>query len=82
MGEQMVGNVLHRPQGSDGALQISRVPEDDRGHQQVQARGAVLLVLVRPVADFAKPMEEDGTRQAVAGLTLVEPEGPTVGIVR
>ena len=53
----MVGNVLHRPQGSDGA---------------------VLLVLVRLVADFAKPMEEDGTRQAVAGLTLVGPSGPTV----
>src|SRR3954453_6889589 len=75
MGEPVVGDVLHRSQGGDGALEIARVPEDDRGHQQVQAGGAVLLVLVRPVADFAEPVKEDRARQTVAGLALVELPG-------
>ena len=70
--QQMIGDVLGLAQGGDGALEISRVPQDDCGDEQVEAGGAVLLVLVGAVADFAEPMDEDRPRQAVAGLALVE----------
>ena len=45
MGEQVVRNILDLAQGGDGPLEIPRVPEDDRGDDEVQAGGAVLLVL-------------------------------------
>ena len=70
--QQMVGDVFGLAQGGDGALEVSGVPEDDRGDEEVEAGGAVLLVLIGAVADFAEPMDEDGPRQAVAGLALVE----------
>jgi hypothetical protein len=44
----------------------------DRGDDQVQARSAVLLVLVGAVTNFAEPMNKDGTRQAVAGFSLIQ----------
>ena len=50
----MVGDILDLAQGGDGALEISRVPQDDGGDEQVEAGGAVLLVLVGAVADFAR----------------------------
>ena len=68
VGQQMIRDILGLAQGGDGALEISRVPQDDCGDEQVQAGGAVLLVLVGAVADFAEPMNEDRPRQAVAGL--------------
>ena len=72
VGEQRVGNLFHPAQGLDGALQVSRVPEDDGGDEQVQAGSAVLLVLVGPVADLAEPVDEDRACQAVARLALVQ----------
>src|SRR3954467_2005284 len=42
------------------------------GDEEVEAGGGVLLVLVGAVADFAEPMNEDGTRQAVTCLALIE----------
>ena len=84
MGQKMIGHILGLAQGGDGRLQISRVPEDDGGDKQVEAGGAVLLVLVGSVADFAEPMDEDRAGQAVAGLALVEflaGRAPQFGIV-
>ena len=72
MGQQMIGDILGLAQGGDGALEIPRVPQDDRGDEQIEAGGAVLLVLVGAIADFAEPMNEDRPGQAVAGLALVE----------
>ena len=66
VGEQVVGNLLDLAQGGNGALEISRVPQDDGGDEEVEAGSAVLLVLVGAVADFAEPMNEDRARQAVA----------------
>ena len=85
MSQQMIGDVFDLAQGGDGALQISGVPEDDRGDDKIEAGGAVLLVFVGAVADFAEPMDEDRARQAVAGLALVEflaGRAPQFGIAR
>lgn len=41
----MVGHILGLAEGCDGALQVSRVPQDDGGDEQVEAGGTVLLVL-------------------------------------
>src|SRR4051812_8638974 len=72
VGEEPVWNLLDLAQGGNGAIEISRVPQDDRGDQEVQAGSAVLLVLVGAVADLAEAMKEDRPRQAVACFTFVE----------
>src|SRR3954453_5906494 len=72
VGQQLIRDVLSLAQGGDGAFEIPRIPEDNRGDQQVEAGGAMLLVLVGAVADLAQPMDEDRPREAVAGLALVE----------
>lgn len=75
MGQQVIGYVFGLAQGGDGALEISGVPQDDCGDDQIEARGAMLLVLVGPITDFTEPMDEDRTRKAVAGFALeVAPE--------
>jgi hypothetical protein len=68
----MIGDIFRLAQGGDCTLKVSGVLQDDRGDEQVEARGSVLLVLVGPVTDFTEPMNEDGTRQAVAGFPLVQ----------
>src|SRR6516162_6682783 len=72
MSEKVVGNFFGHAQGGDGAVQITGVPQDDRGDEEVQAGGAMLLIFVGAVADFPETMKEDGARQAVARLALVE----------
>jgi hypothetical protein len=66
VGEQLVRDILGLAQSGNGALEIPRVPQDDCGDEEVQARSAVLLVLVGAVADLAEAMDEDSPRQAVA----------------
>src|SRR5215210_473387 len=68
--EKVVGNVLGLAHCSDRAAQIAGVPQDDGRDEEIEAGSAVLLVLVGAVADFAEPMNEDGTRQAVTCLAL------------
>jgi hypothetical protein len=60
--EQLVRNILGLAQNGNGALEVPRVPQDDRSDQEVQARSAVLLVLVGAVSDLAEAMDEDGPR--------------------
>ena len=62
------------PQRLHRALQIDRVPEHDGGDHQVQAAGAVALVLEAPVAQLAQPVEEHRPCQRVLGLALVQPD--------
>ena len=69
--EQLVRNILGLAQSGNGAIEVPRVPQDDCGDEEVQARGAVLLVLVGAVTDLAEAMDEDGPRQAVACFALV-----------
>jgi len=74
----LVRNILGLAQSGNGALEVPRVPQDDCGDEEVQARSAVLLVLVGAVADLAEAMDEDSPRQAVACFALVEfPAGLT-----
>ena len=77
--EKVIGNVLGLAQGSDRAVQITRVPEGDGRDEKVEAGSAVLLVLIGAVADFAEPMNEDGARQAVARLHPCSARGPCRG---
>jgi hypothetical protein len=56
MDEDVVGNIFDLAQGGDGAVQITGIPQDDRGDDEVQAGGAMLLVFVGTVANFPEPM--------------------------
>ena len=62
----MIGNVLDFAQNGDRAVQITGVPQGNGGDEEVQAGGAMLLIFIGAIADFADPMNEDGARQAVA----------------
>jgi hypothetical protein len=44
--EKAVGNIFDLAQGGDRAVQIAGIPQDDRGDEEVQAGGAMLLVFV------------------------------------
>ena len=72
MRQQVIGDIFRLAQGGDGTFEVSCVPQNDRGDDEVQPGSAVLLVLVGAIADFAEPMDKDGTRQAVAGFALVQ----------
>jgi hypothetical protein len=50
--EKVVGNFFGLAQGGDGAVQITGIPQDDRGDEEVQAGGAMLLIFVGAVANF------------------------------
>lgn len=59
-------------QGIRGPLQVDRIPQHDGRRHQVEATGAVALLLEAAVADFAQAVEEHGTGERVAGFTLVQ----------
>lgn len=48
-------------------------PEDDRRDHKVKAAGAMLLVFIRPVSDFAQPVEEHRAGEGITRLALVQP---------
>ena len=48
VGEQMVGRILGLSKGRDGALEVSRVPQDNGGDEQVETGRTVLLVCGGP----------------------------------
>ena len=62
VGQQRIGNIFGPAQNIDGAFEVSGVPKDDRRHDEIEAGGAVLLIFVCAVADFAEPMDEDRAR--------------------
>ena len=70
--QQVIRDVFGLAQGGDGTLEIAGVPQDDGGHDEVEAGGAMLLVFVGPIANFPETMDEYRPGQAVTGLTLVE----------
>jgi hypothetical protein len=55
---QLVRNILGLAENGNGALEVPRVPQDDCSDEEVQARSAVLLVLIGAVADLAEAMVE------------------------
>ena len=73
MGEQGIGHVYTAlTQMAGGPVEMDGVPKDDGRHDEVETGGAVLLVLEGAVAQLAKPFEEDGAGERVAGFALVE----------
>jgi hypothetical protein len=62
VGEEPVWNLLDLAQGGNGAIEIARVPQDDRGDQEVQARSSVAILLLR--------MPRAATAQLVIGPHL------------
>ena len=56
----------------DRAVEIDRVPVDDRADDKIEARCAECLTFERPVAEFATLMEEDCAFEFVRCLALVE----------
>src|SRR5450631_1191127 len=73
MGQQIVGNRRSlRTQLPDGTVEIDRVPVNNGGGDEAQARCAEALVFESAVANFPLSMEEHSTAQRVACLTLVE----------
>src|ERR1700756_2895010 len=72
MRQEVIGDILRLAQGCHRSFEVSGVPQDDRGDDEVQARSAMLLVLVGAITNFAEPMNKDGTRQAIAGFALVQ----------
>ena len=72
MRQEMARDIFRLTEGGDRSFEVSGVPQDDRGDDEVQAGSAVLLVLVGAVADFAEPMNKDGARETVAGFAFVE----------
>ena len=66
VGQQVIGHVLGLAQGGNGTAKIPRVPKDYSGNNEVEARGAMLLVFIGPITDLAKPMNEHRSRKAVA----------------
>jgi len=59
-------------QGINSAFKIYGVPKNDSRDNQVQAAGAISLVLEAAVAEVALAVEEDGTRESVSGFAFVE----------
>lgn len=51
---------------------MQRVPIDDNGGEQIEARQTVMLALTRSVADFALPAYAQGVLKRMMGLALVE----------
>jgi hypothetical protein len=73
MRQQLFGRILaDRAKVCDRIGNIGRVPVDDRGDDEVQARGSELLRFVRTISDAALLERANGLRQEVALLRLVE----------
>jgi hypothetical protein len=49
----VIGDGLYSAEFGHDLLQIPSVSEDNSGHEEVEAGGAVLLILVCAVANFA-----------------------------
>ena len=53
-------------------FEIASVPQDDGGDEQVEAGGAIGLVLEPTIAQFAELVEEERAGERVAGFAFVE----------
>jgi hypothetical protein len=74
VGQQIVGNHRSlRTQLPNGTVEIDRVPMDNGGGDEAQARRAEALVFEGTVSNFPLAMEEYRAPQRVACLALVNP---------
>lgn len=73
MAQDVVGNILSgHAQGLYSPAKTDGVPENDRGDDEIGSGGAMLLVFLGPVADFAEAVEEDSSGKVVPDLSLVQ----------
>jgi hypothetical protein len=74
VGEQFVGQSFGLgAKLSNGVAEVDRIPEDDCGNGEVEARGAVALAFEGAVPDLPVTMKKQGAGERVSGLALVEP---------
>ncbi len=69
----MAGHLVQRPHVGQCPFEIAGVPQDDGRDQQVEAGGAVGLVLEPTVAQFAELVGEERTGEPIARLAPVQP---------
>ena len=60
----------------NGRIYVDGIPERGGGADEVEAAGAVHLVLVVAVSHLAQAVEEDGASEGITGLAFVEARGP------
>ena len=73
MGKEVIGDCRAKStRVLDGTVQVDRVPMDDRGCDEAEARRSKALVFKGPIADFALAVEEHRAPERIAGLAFVE----------
>jgi hypothetical protein len=72
MSQQVVGDIFGLTRDGNGAFQIPGVPENDRGDEEVQTGGAILLV---PTGAFR-------VRAASASLSVRRQNTSSIGEAR
>ncbi len=70
--QRRVHRISEGAKGDGRALQIDRVPKHDRRGQQIEAAGAIALLLKAAIPNFSEPVKEHGPGERVPGLALVE----------
>jgi hypothetical protein len=64
VGQRFVLNLdTMSAQGGDGAFQIHSIPEDDGSNDEIEAAGAVALVLEASIAQVSLSAKKDRTRE-------------------
>jgi hypothetical protein len=58
--------------GVEHATEVNGVPQRYGGRDQGEPACTMLLCFDSPVAQLAKAMEADSTRESIAGLALIE----------
>ena len=72
VGEEIVGDICSlRAQLPDGTVEIDRVPVNDGGGDEAEARRAEALVLEGAISNFSLAVEEHRAPQRVTCLALV-----------
>lgn len=69
----VAGNFVRRTHVDQCSFEISGVPQDNRGNQQVEPGGAVGLVLEPTVTQLPKLVEKQRAGEGIARLSLVQP---------
>ena len=59
MDEELIRDLVDLAQGGNDALKISGIPKDNCDDEEIQARGAVLLVFVGAITACTQSMDED-----------------------
>ena len=65
---------MRRPRARHWCVRASwRVPEHDRGRDQIEPACTIPLLLETLIADFVEPVEEHRSGECIMGLAIVHP---------